>query len=253
MAIDSAMAFVLVLMRVASIMAFLPFLGQGIAPQAIKAMASLAISMALFPIAAVHLPVNGWEPTQYFLFMGAEVLFGALIGLSAAFLFGGIQMAGELLGSQMGMSLAEAADPMGEEEATPIGTFCQVVGILVFFTLNGHHMMLGAMRDSFAHWPLGTFLSPEFFRQVSVDAAAQGMLTALQLAAPLLVLMFLVSLIMALMARLVSEVNVLIIGFPLRVGVGLIGLAFFVPVLVAFCGQVVREMGQCMNLVAGGG
>jgi flagellar biosynthetic protein FliR len=247
------MAFVLVLVRVASILVFLPFLGEGIAPQAIKAMVALAISMALYPIGAAHLPVNGWQPTQYFLFIGAEVLFGALLGLSAAFVFGGIQMGGELLGSQMGMTLAVAADPMGDEEATPIGTFCQVVGVLVFFTLNGHHMMLTAIRDSFVQWPLGTFLSPDFVRQVSVGAAAKGMLTALQLAAPLLVLMFLVSLIMALMARLVSEVNVLIIGFPLRVGVGLIGLALFVPVLVTFCGNVVREMGQCMNLVAAGG
>ena len=253
MTIDGAMAFVLVLVRVASIMAFLPFLGQGIAPQAIKAMASMAISMVLYPIGAAHLPVNAWDPVQFFLFVGAEVLFGALLGLSASFLFGGIQMAGELLGSQMGMTLAVAADPMGDEDATPVGTFCNVVGILVFFTLNGHHMMLTAMRDSFVQWPLGAFLSPEFLRQVSVGAAAQGMLTALQLAAPLLVLMFLVSVIMALMARLVTEINVLVIGFPLRVGVGLIGLALFVPVLVTFCGNVVREMGDCMHLVAGGG
>jgi flagellar biosynthetic protein FliR len=252
MAIESAMAFVLVLVRVGCIFAFLPFLGGGSAPQAIKALVALAVAVALYPLAAAHLPVNSWQPTQYFLFVGAEAVFGALIGLSAAFIFGGIRMAGELLGSQMGMALALTADPLSGVESTPIGNFCETVGVLVFFVLNGHHMMLAALRESLAQWPLGAFLAPEFLKEVSVNAAAKGMLTALQLAAPLLVLMFLVSLIMALMARLVTEINVLIISFPLRIGVGLVGLTAFVPVVVTFSGEVTREMGRCLTFVAGG-
>jgi flagellar biosynthetic protein FliR len=253
MAIESAMAFVLVLVRVACIVAFLPFLGMGAAPRAIKAAMAITVAVALCPVAAVHLPVTSLQPVQFFLYVAAEAVFGALIGLSAAFIFGGIRVAGDMLGSQMGMGLAEAADPLSDEQSNPLGTFCQVVGVLVFFALNGHHMMLEAMRQSFVQWPVGSFLSPGFLREVSVNAAAQGLLTAVQLAAPLLVLLLLVSLIMALMARLVAEVNVLIIAFPLRIGVGLVGLTFFVPVLVNFSGEVAREMGRCMSFVAGGG
>ena len=253
MAIENAMAFVLVLVRVASIFAFLPFLGQGKAPKAIKAMAALAIAMAFYPVCATRLPLNAWQPVQYFLFVAAEVLFGVLIGFSAAFVFGGIRMGGELLGRQVGMALAITADPISGVQATPIGNFCEVVGLLVFFTLNGHHVMLEAIRGSFEQWPLGAFLRPEFLREVSVGAAARGMLLAFQLSAPLLVLTFLVSLIMALMARLVSEINVLVLSFPLRIGVGLIGLTLLVPVMVTFCGDVTREMGRCMTFVAGGG
>jgi flagellar biosynthetic protein FliR len=253
MAIEGLMAFVLVLVRVSCIMVFLPFLGGGTVPRVIKVAAALAVSMALFPAAAVHLPLNSWQPVEYVLFIAAEALFGALIGLSAAFIFSGMRVAGEVLGSQMGMGLAEAADPMSNEETSPLGTFCEVVGVLVFFAVNGHHMMLEAIGQSFANWPLGAFLSPGFFQTVTVDAAAGGLLLAVQLAAPLLVLMLLVSLIMALMARLVAEVNVLIISFPLRIGAGLVGLTLFVPTLVSAAGSVARQMGQCMSFVAGGG
>jgi len=247
------MEFVLVLVRVACIFAFLPFLGRGKAPQAIKAMVALVVAVALYPACAARLPVNSWQPLQYALFVVAEALFGMLIGLSAAFVFGGIRMGGELLGRQMGMALAITADPISGVQATPIGNFVEVVGVLVFFALSGHHVMLEAIRGSFEQWPLGAFLRPEFLRQVSVGAVARGMLLAFQLSAPLLVLTFLVSLIMALMARLVTEINVLVLSFPLRIGVGLIGLTLLVPVLVTFCGDVTREMGRCMTFVAGGG
>ncbi len=209
--------------------------------------------MALYPLGVAHLPLNSWQPAQDFVFVGAEAVFGALIGLTAAFLFSGLRMAGELLGRQMGMGLAEAADPLNADQSSPLATFCEVVGVLVFFAVNGHHMMLEAIRESFVQWPLGAFLAPDFFKQVTVDAAAKGMLTGVQLAAPLLVLMLLISLIMALMARLVPEVNVLIISFPLRIGVGLIALTLFVPVLVKVSGEVVQDMGRCMSYVAGGG
>ncbi len=252
MAIDSIMAFVLVLVRVAFIVAFLPFLSGGMAPRAIKAVFALAVAMALYPQGLAHLPLNSWQPMQYFLYVGAEAVFGALIGLSAAFLFSGLRMAGELLGRQMGMGLAEAADPVSADQSSPLATLCEVIGVLVFFAVNGHHMMLQAIRESFVQWPLGAFLAPDFFRQITVDAAAKGILTGVQLAAPLLVLMLLVSLIMALMARLVPEINVLIISFPLRIGVGLIGLTLFVPVLVKVSGEVARDMGRCMSFVAGG-
>lgn len=253
MAVEQLMTFTLVLVRVGCVFAFLPFLGRGPAPMAIKAAVALAVAFALFPAAGARLPVNSWLPVQYGLFVGAEVLFGLLMGLSAGLVFGGIRMAGELIGRQIGMALAITADPASGMQSTPIGNFCEAVGVLVLFSLDGHHMMLKALQESFQHWPLGGFLSAQFVRDVGVRAVADGLNIAFRLAAPLLVLTFLISLIMAIMARLVTEINVLIVGFPLRIGVGLVGLALFVPSLVTFSGGVCRTMGRYMSLVAGGG
>ena len=114
-------------------------------------------------------------------------------------------------------------------------------------------VMLGALQGSFAQWPVGSFVSAQFIRDVTVASAANCFLIALQLAAPLLLATFMVSLLMAVMARLVPEVNVLIVGFPLRIGVGMIGLTLFVPVLVRCSGNVSRLMAEFMWGVAGGG
>ncbi|KPK66185.1 MAG: hypothetical protein AMK73_00840 [Planctomycetes bacterium SM23_32] len=75
---------------------------------------------------------------------------------------------------------------------------------------------------------------------------------AFQLASPLLLLTFMVSLTMAIMARLVPEMNILIVGFPVRIGVGLVGLTLFVPLLVRYSSEVSRMVVTFISGVAGG-
>jgi len=253
MEMGELMGFVLVLVRVATVFAFLPFLGEGTVPAAIKALAAVVMSLALAPLGSAAVPVLAWQPIQFFLYVAAEVLFGALLGASAMLVFKALRIAGEMVGQQMGMALAVVADPLSGVEATPIGNFCETVGVLVFFVVRGHHWMLRALHESFVRWPLGAFLAPEFVKGAGVGAVASGFGMAFQLAAPLLLLGFTVSLVMAVMARLVPEVNVLIVGFPLRIGVGFLGLTLFVPVLVNYSGEVARMMGRFMAGVAGGG
>lgn len=250
--VDQLLGFVLVLVRVASVMAFLPIIREGAVPRTVKALLALVVALALYPVASVPPDVAAWQPVQLGLYAAAEVLFGALMGMSALMVFRAIRAAGEMVGQQMGMALAFVADPTSGIRSSVPGQFCEMVGLLVFFAVGAHLWMFRALHESFAGWPVGAFLSADFLRRVSVDAALCNMVTAFQLAAPLLLLTFLVSLVMAVMARLVPEVNVLILGFPLRVGVGLVGLALFVPVLARCCAEVSRMAVTFMSGVAGG-
>ncbi len=253
MTLDDLMAFFFVFVRVGCVFAFLPLLGQGSAPKVIKAMVILVLSLAIFPVAGVRVPFGVWQPYRFFTCVGAEVLLGLLVGLAARLIFSALRTSGELIGRQMGLALAITADPVTGVQATPIGNFCELVGVLVFFSVGGHHWMIAALYDSFAQWQVGALISSEFIRNVTVATAGHSFLLALQIAAPLLLLTFLVTLVMALMARLVPEVNVLIVGFPLRVGVGLVGLTLFVPLLVRCGVDVSRTMLHFISGVAAGG
>ncbi len=252
MGLEQLKLFLLVFMRVGSIFIFLPFLGEGRAPRALKALIVLALSVAVFPAGQLLMPPGTWQPVRLVMYAGAEALLGALMGVAARIVFSSIRMAGELIGQQMGMSLAHVADPITGVDATPIGNFCELMGVLVFFAIEGHIWMLMALRESFGHWPLGAFLAPDFVKEICVTTASHAFLVALQLAAPLLLLTFIISLVMAVMARLLPEVNVLILGFPLKIGVGLVGLALFVPLLVQSSGDVSRAMLRVLTGVAAG-
>ena len=252
MGLDELMTFVLVLVRVGCIFAFLPILGQGNAPRLVKALVVVAVSTVLLPVVGASASVSAWDPVHFVLFGMAEVLFGCLMGLSANLVFKALRIAGEMVGQQMGMALAHVADPVTGGDSTLVGTFCELVGLLVFLSVGGHLWMLQALHDSFTQWPLGAFLAPDFVRRVTVSAATHSFVMAFQLASPLLLLTFMVSLTMAIMARLVPEMNILIVGFPVRIGVGLVGLTLFVPLLVRYSSEVSRMVVTFISGVAGG-
>jgi len=251
--ITDLMAFLLVLARIGGIFAFMPFLGEGGVPAAVKALLVLAVSLAIFPVTGVHAPPHVAEALPFFLYLTAEVLFGAFMGFSALIIFKVLRTGGELIATQMGMDIVFAADPASDEDSTVFGTMCEMVGVVVFFGLNGHHVMIKAVGDSFGRWPLGAFLSPEFMRNVSVDAAARHFVMAFQLAAPIMLLSFFVNVLMSILGRLVPEMDILILSFPLRVGVALVGLLLFAPLVVYYSGGVSRMMMWLVTRTAAGG
>lgn len=246
------MTFFLVLVRVGCIFVFLPFLGEGKAPRALKSLVILLLAVFIYPISGAEAPYESWRTTEFVRLVAAEVLLGCLMGFAARTVFSSLRITGELVGRQMGMALAVTADPVSGVQSTPIGNFCEVLGVLVLFSIGGHRLMLAALTNSFGQWPLGQFLSADFVLQVSVEAIGHAFVMALQIAAPLLLLTFLISLVMAVMARLVPEVNILIVGFPLRIGAGLIGLTLFVPLLVRCAADVSRAMVHFLWGVSGG-
>ena len=250
--VDQLLGFMLVLVRVASVVAFLPIIREGAVPRAVKALLSLVVALVLFPLVRVPSDVATWRPVQLAMYAVAEATFGLLMGVSALMIFRSIRSAGELVGQQMGMAMSFVADPASGIQSSVPGQFCEMVGLLVFLAVGGHLWMFRALHESFLLWPLGEFLSAEFVKRVSLSAATHSLVMAFQICAPLLLLTFLVSLVMALMARLVPEVNILIIGFPLRIGTGLVGLALLVPLLARCCAEVSRVAVTYMTGVAGG-
>lgn len=239
---ETLTTFFLVLVRISAMVAFLPLIGSGMVPSVVKALLAFSLSILLFPFAH-GAPTPSGTP-EFVLMIAGEVMFGAVLGFGARTLIKTLRTVGEITGRQMGMALSQAADPLGGVQATVVGNFCDAVGVLLLFATGAHLLLLRGMHQSLLVWPIGKGVPGEFVRQLSVSAVSEAFKAALQIAAPLLLVTFLISLVMALMARLVPEINVLIVGMPLRVGTGLLLLMLLVPVLVEcgadVCGMAVR-------------
>jgi len=242
MGIAAVLGFALVLVRVGGVLAFLPIVGGRGVPASARVACVLGLALVLFPVVTPDLPAVTWEPVPLALLGCAELLFGLLVGLSASLIFHSLRISGELVGRQMGMAMAISADPSTGVRTTVVGNFLNAVAVLTFFAINGHHVMLRALRTSFSTFPMGTFISADLARRTVVSAASGSFVLAFQLAAPLLVVTFMMSLVMALMARLAPGMNVLIFGFALRLLVGLSGLLLLTPVIVRHMGKVVQVM-----------
>lgn len=241
--IDYAMRFLLVVIRAVGMLAFMPTLGDGFAPRMVKALAAISIAVVLFPFAQyADIVVGPWTVGAVARLIASETAFAMAVGLAARMIFRAIRDAGEMIGHQMGLALSITSDPLSGVETTVVANICEAIMVLLFFAIGAHRWLIAAIYESTMAWPVGS--SPDFSAMgpFALSAAARGLALAFQLASPIIALMFMIGLLMALMARLVPEIHILIVGFPMKVGLGMVGLLFFMPLLGRYGREVANTM-----------
>ena len=232
-----ALSFLLTLTRISLMVFLLPVFGGTGAPRTLKAAICLALTAAVWPY--VHLPGEGMpaHPFELLIVILGEMVLGLMLSLVVRFTFAGIQSGGQILAFQMGFSMATTVDPMQGEQETVISHFLYTVAILTFLVLNGHLYILKALMDSFQLIPPGgLILSPPLGTEI-ITMSAQIFVLAIKVAAPVLAALFLVELALALMARAAPQMNLLIIGFPLKIAIGL----FFLGMLFTLMAEQIQE------------
>lgn len=247
--IEQFQAFLLVFLRVSAVIVFLPVLGDARVSVRIKAGLALLISALLFPHVAVNAATAGFDIFSLFFRMGTEVLIGAAIGFTSQLLFAGIQMAGQLIGFQMGFSIANVIDPASSQQVSIIAEFMYLLMLLVFLAFNGHHIFISGLAKSFQTIPLLSFSFSGKLPAGMVDMMRGMFEVAVKIGAPLMALMFFISIGMGLIARTVPQINIFIVGFPLQIAIGLIGLGLSMPFFLSLAGRYVVDLERGVGMV----
>jgi|UniRef100_A0A7C5EPW5 flagellar biosynthetic protein FliR len=224
--------FLLVSLRVGCLLLFLPPWDNRLLPGTVKVFFTLGFSLAVTPLVAPHLPPfpTTWIAGLYLILR--EILWGLSVGLLFRFLFAGIQMAGNLVSIQMGFGMATLLDPQSQAQNTLLGEILVLLALMVFLTIDGHHVLLRFLVQSFEELPLDSNLT--FPRVLGGYLSSMGNLMfslGIQLLAPVLALLWLTQLALGLMARAVPQIHVLVVGFPLTIAVGLFFLTLTFMVL----------------------
>ncbi|MDQ7778497.1 MAG: flagellar biosynthetic protein FliR [Planctomycetota bacterium] len=248
LAISDFFAFLLILFRIAGLMLTAPFLGARNIPPQVQIGFSLILALLIFPT----VPRAGFVlPENLGVFVVAvlsEMGIGAIIGFVASLFFAAVQSAGMIVDQELGFSLANVLDPVSNEQVSIIGHLKNILALLVFLGINGHHLLLEALTRSFSVVPLmGLRFSKVLQNLVTVHAAGALFEIAVQLAAPVLVAVFLATVALALVARTVPEMNVFIMGFSIRIAVGFVVLLMFVPIFAHIFVQLTGRMGTEIN------
>ncbi|MCP4724342.1 MAG: flagellar type III secretion system protein FliR [bacterium] len=230
--------FFLGFVRIATIIATVPVFGYSSIPMPIKIGLSLFIGWVLFPLIEAGDFLVPMEFLPFFILVMKEVIVGLIIGLAANFLFVGIQMAGELIGVDMGFGIVNIIDPMSGEQVSLIGQYKYILSLLLFLIINGHHFLLNALRGSFQAIPLGTANFRGVITDQIVVLSTEIFKIAIQISGPALASLFLTTFVMGIIARTVPQMNIFIIGFPLKIFVGLFMLAISLPLFVYVFGKL---------------
>ena len=159
--------FTLVLARIAGLFAAIPLFGGRRAPQTVKAAAILAMTMVLFPIVREFIPRMPTDAISLVILVIRETLVGLTLSLLSQVIFAAVEFCGQLIGMQMGLSMASLFDPDAGQTQV-IATFQDLLALLLFMTLGVHHVFIRAIVESYARQIL---LEPELDR----DAGAFGL------------------------------------------------------------------------------
>jgi flagellar biosynthesis protein FliR len=241
---DRLAGFLLALVRTSAwIVVTPPFSSRAIPP---RVSISLAAGLALIMAPAV--PVAP-ELFQFWPFVSA-VAYQAFVGLALGFavylFFVVIQVAGELVDIQAGFAAAQLYDPFTNATASPIGRLYQLVATTMLFAINGHLLLVRGFLSSFDAAPLS---GPSLDAVGSLFTSELGrfLLAAMEIAAPLLAALFLTELTLGLLARAAPQINVMTIGFVVKIllALGLVGLAL--PILPSVLHDLVGQSVGAMS------
>lgn len=220
----------LVFVRVGGMLMSAPFFKQEVIPRQLRILIGVLLSYCLVGFAG-SVPVWALHPVGFVVAVAVEALTGVVIGFAAHFVFWAVQMMCDVIGFQMGLSMASALDPMSGQQSNPVGKLINLLFLLVFLLLDGHHHLIRGLALSFEVVPLaGAHLSAAGPLMLGWMGALFE--TALRLAAPFMVSLLMVDVTLAIYARSSPQGDIFGLNFVLKLGVGLFVLLLLVPQLM---------------------
>lgn len=245
--------FLLLLIRVSGMLVSAPLLSHKGIPSWTKVGFAIFFSLVLVPLQGDAMPQ---PPTQLGTLADGvlrEVLFGLALGLAMNLVFIGLQLASRLVGVQMGFGMGAVMDPITGAEFGTFDQFYALLVTLVFFTINGHHLVIQVLAETTRAVPLGSF--DPFSLQVSgVTTLIAGLtVTAVRMAMPVIAALFLTDLGLGFVARTVPQVQVLVVGAPIKIVLGVIVLGAALPVTMTMMNGIINsQLAGSSQLLLGG-
>lgn len=246
-------AFLLVLMRMAGLFFTSPFFASRNIPALHKAAWTLLAAFVLFPVVPYRPEAVPTDAVPFALAVVRELFVGFTLGLAAFLVFVGIQLAGAVIDIQMGLGVMNLIDPLTQTQVSVMGQFYFLVATLVFLAVDGHHLLLRALAESFRLIDLGGASFTGALAGKMMDLTAGLFFTAFRVGAPVIGALFLTNLGLGILARTVPQMNVFIVGLPLTVGVGylmvMLCMGFFAFVLQGLFRGMYRDLAVLIQLM----
>jgi flagellar biosynthetic protein FliR len=219
-------------LRVLALFGALPVLAQRGVPMRLRVALAFLVAFCaqatLPPVAPVAL-----DSALALQLVVQQLVIGIALGFAVRVVFAAVEFAGELIGLQMGLNFAGFFDPMSGGQATAMSRFFGVSVAWLFIVTGGHLLLIAAVIQSFDAFPVG----PEpfaFLRAAQPQVwGAEVFALGLWIALPLLGMLLLTNLVLGVISRVAQQMNIFAIGFPITLGVGLIGVLMTLPMMQA--------------------
>ena len=247
--------FLLILVRTTGLFVASPIFGRKNMPAIMKVGLSLTTALILLPlkINTYSLKIDNLRTLIFFVI--TEFLIGIIIGFIGFIYFTVIYLAGTIIDIELGFGMVNIMDPQTNAQMPIMGGFYNILFTLIFLTINGHHQLIKSLINSYEILPIGLQISIND----NVISYLSGILTetfilAFKLSAPILISIFLVNVVLGILARTMPQMNIFMVGMPLKIVIGIIiillSLRFFIPYSETVFDKMFKSIYEFMQILS---
>lgn len=244
--------FTIVLFRTASVLFFSPVFNQTGLPLQVKIGLALVIALVIFPTVSDSQQMLPDGLLPFILLVFKEIAIGFVIGYGATLTFGAFVVAGDLISGEMGLQMAEMVDPLFGGNINPIAQLLQLLGLILFLALDGHHWIINALVLSYKTVPISEFFESGMTMGKIMQLFHGLFVSAIKIAAPIMIILFLVVIVAGLIGKAIPEINIMMLVFPMKIMVGFIVLGITFPFIVRAMEYVINILRKDLYGLAGG-
>lgn len=215
-------ALVLIFARVGSAMMLLPGFAENSVPVRVRLMLAMAITLVVAPMLAPGLPRLPGNPINLALLLMGEIGIGLFIGTMARLLLSALEIAGMVIALQIGLASAVIFNPLLNEQGSLTGIFLMLLGITLLFEVDAHHLMLRGVFDSYTLFVPNALPPIGDFTELLTRLVGQSFKIGLQMAAPFLLVMTMLYIALALVSRLMPQLQIFFLALPLQLLIGIL-------------------------------
>jgi flagellar biosynthetic protein FliR len=247
--LDYISTFLLVFTRVSAFFVAAPIFSIRSVPIQFKIGISVSLTVVAFSVIPLGsaIPIDG----MFFLLILKEMMIGLSLGFIAYLFFTAVQVSGSFIDLQMGFGIANVIDPQTGAQSPLMGNFKFIFAVLLFLSFNGHHLMIEAVIQSYQWLPLDQKW-PDAFGSESLTefmiSSFNAMFTfAFQMAAPIVGALFLTDVAMGIISKAVPQVNIFIVGLPLKILVAFMLMVILIPGYLFLFQKLFADLFRSMN------
>lgn len=239
------------LTRVAAMVIAAPVFGSRVIPHRIRLMLALALTWAILPFLPPMPMVEPLSPTGLMV-VAQQVLIGLSMGFLLRLAFGALELGGQAIATQVGLSFASLVDPQSGAQSPLLSQFYTLLGTLVFLGLNGHLMLIQLLVDSFTVLPVAPTGVDRDWLWILTNWASHMFAGAVLVALPAIASLLTVNLAFGVMVRAAPQLNIFAVGFPITLVLGLLIILYSLPTLLYQLSHLFAEAFRSIGQLAGG-
>ena len=243
---EKLFGFTMLLTRISAFFLVIPVFGWKSIPIRIKVAVTVLVTIFFSMITPLPFNVRQVSIIEAVLLIVNEATYGLALGLIVTILFAPVRFSGRIIERQMGLAMAQILDPLTGERTQPLGSLLEMIFVILFLSVNGHHLFLLIISRSYETFPLGTIPTIPVLAGGIIKAGSTMFIVGLKLAAPILAAFLLLMVVLAVLARMLPEMNIFFISLSLRVGLGLLMMAIFFPFIHSFVAEFSNLMGKLL-------